>query len=89
MYEVLEATSCATIGSARDLRLSLLCQLYASTQQGLAIRLRSFDELGVFYKEVLDFLVHMDVLERLISPLPGMLSIHCPLTCPPGPPTFT
>lgn len=56
------------------MRLSLLCQLLATTQQGLAIRLRSVDELGVFYKEVLDILVHMDVLERLINPLPGMFS---------------
>jgi len=34
------------------------------------MRLRSIGELGVFYKEVLEVFVHMDVLERLITPLP-------------------
>ncbi|KAG8218913.1 hypothetical protein J3R82DRAFT_4596 [Butyriboletus roseoflavus] len=69
-YDALDTTSYATIGSTRDLRLSLFCQLFTLTQQGLSIRLRSIDELGIFYKEVLDFLVHMDVVERFISPLP-------------------
>lgn len=55
--------------------MSLLCQLCARTQQGLSIRLRSPDGLGVFYKEVLDFLGHMDVIERLISPIAGTLSV--------------
>ncbi|KAF8450221.1 hypothetical protein L210DRAFT_3387413 [Boletus edulis BED1] len=70
VYEALETTSFATIGSTRDLRLCLFCQLLATTRTGLSIRLRTSDELGVFYKEVLDFLGHMDVIERLISPLP-------------------
>ncbi|KAH0840187.1 hypothetical protein J3R83DRAFT_1182 [Lanmaoa asiatica] len=70
IYDALDTTSYTTIGSSRDSRLSLLCQLFTTTQQGLSIRLRSVSELGIFYKEVLDFLVHMDVLERLILPLP-------------------
>jgi hypothetical protein len=46
--------------------------MFAATQYGLSIRLRSAVEIGVFYKEVLDFLMRMDVIERLIYPLPGM-----------------
>ena len=77
MHEALDATSYGTIDSTRDLRLSLFCQLFATTQQGLSIRLRSSDGIGVFYKEVLDFLGHMDVLERLVSPISGTHSIYC------------
>ncbi|KAG9317720.1 hypothetical protein JVU11DRAFT_1936 [Chiua virens] len=71
-YEALDTTY-STISTIRDVRLSLVCQLFATTHQGFSIRLRSVDELGVFYKEVLDCLVHMDVIERLIAPLPVLV----------------
>ncbi|KAH7887473.1 hypothetical protein F5I97DRAFT_1966044 [Phlebopus sp. FC_14] len=68
--DAFDAPSTSTIASSRDMRLALLSQLFACTQQGLAIRLKSVDNLGVFYKEVLDFLMRMDVIERLICPTP-------------------
>jgi hypothetical protein len=70
IYGALDTTSHATIGATRDMRLTLFSQLFATTRQGLSIRLRSASELGVFYKEVLDFLIHMDSFEHLICPLP-------------------
>jgi hypothetical protein len=57
------------------MRLTLVSQLFVTTQQGLSIRLQSLSEIGFFYKEVLDFLMQMDVFERLIYPLPSMSSI--------------
>lgn len=77
MHEALDATSYATIGSTRDFRLSLLCQLFANTRQGLSTRLRSPEELGAFYKAVVDFFGYMDVVERLIFPIAGTLSVYC------------
>ncbi|KAF9238844.1 hypothetical protein BU15DRAFT_75065 [Melanogaster broomeanus] len=71
IYGALGTTSHTTIGASRDMRLTLFSQLFATTQQGLSIRLRSASGLGVFYKEVLDFLLHMDAFEQLICPLPS------------------
>ncbi|KAG0703888.1 hypothetical protein DFH29DRAFT_1040372 [Suillus ampliporus] len=70
IHDAIDTTSVATIGAGRDMRLTLISQMFAATQYGLSIRLRSADEIGVFYKEVLDFLMRMDVIERLIYPLP-------------------
>ncbi|KIK98214.1 hypothetical protein PAXRUDRAFT_134672 [Paxillus rubicundulus Ve08.2h10] len=70
IYDALDTTSHATIGASRDMRLTLVSQLFVTTQKGLSIRLRSLSEIDVFYKEVLDFLMQMDVFERLIYPLP-------------------
>jgi hypothetical protein len=72
IHDAIDTTSMATIGAGRDMRLTLISQMFAATQYGLSIRLRSAGEIGVFYKEVLDFLMRMDVIERLIYPLPGM-----------------
>jgi len=79
LHDAIDTTSVATIGAGRDMRLTLISQLFATTQFGLSIRLRSSEEIGIFYKEVLDFLMRMDVIERLIYPLPGMHSYHSPL----------
>ncbi|KIJ20469.1 hypothetical protein PAXINDRAFT_67476 [Paxillus involutus ATCC 200175] len=70
IYDALDTTSYATISACRDMRLTLVSQLFVTTQQGLSIRLQSLSEIGFFYKEVLDFLMQMDVFERLIYPLP-------------------
>lgn len=70
IHDAIDTTSMATIGAGRDMRLTLISQMFAATQYGLSIRLRSAEEIGVFYKEVLDFLMRMDVIERLIYPLP-------------------
>lgn len=70
IYDAIDTTSMATIGAGRDMRLTLISQMFAATQYGLSIRLRSGEEIGEFYKEVLDFLMRMDVIERLIYPLP-------------------
>lgn len=72
IHDAIDTTSMATIGAGRDMRLTLISQMFAATQYGLSIHLRSAEEIGVFYKEVLDFLMRMDVIERLIYPLPGM-----------------
>jgi hypothetical protein len=72
IHDAIDTTSVATVGAGRDMRLTLISQLFATTQYGLSIHLRSSEEIGVFYKEVLDFLMRMDVIERLIYPLPGM-----------------
>lgn len=71
IHDAIDTTSMATIGAGRDMRLTLISQMFAATQYGLSIRLRSAVEIGVFYKEVLDFLMRMDVIERLIYPLPA------------------
>ncbi|OAX43229.1 hypothetical protein K503DRAFT_708912 [Rhizopogon vinicolor AM-OR11-026] len=70
IHDAIDTTSVATIGAGRDMRLTLISQLFATTHYGLSIRLRSSEEIGIFYKEVLDFLMRMDVIERLIYPLP-------------------
>ncbi|KAG1755346.1 hypothetical protein EDB19DRAFT_1924731 [Suillus lakei] len=70
IHDAIDTTSMATIGAGRDMRLTLISQMFAATHYGLSIRLRSSEEIGVFYKEVLDFLMRMDVIERLIYPLP-------------------
>ncbi|KAH7931166.1 hypothetical protein BV22DRAFT_998664 [Leucogyrophana mollusca] len=70
IHEAIDASSIATIGSGRDMRLTLISQIFATTQKGLSIRMHSLADIGEFYKEVLEYLMKMDTLERLIYPLP-------------------
>ncbi|KAH7912970.1 hypothetical protein BJ138DRAFT_1147165 [Hygrophoropsis aurantiaca] len=70
IHEAINASSISSIGSGRDMRLTLVSQIFATTRQGLSIRLHSLEEIGEFYKEVLEYLMKMDTLERLIYPLP-------------------
>ncbi|EGO02210.1 hypothetical protein SERLA73DRAFT_178032 [Serpula lacrymans var. lacrymans S7.3] len=75
IHDAIDSSSLSTIGAGRDLRLSLLSQIFATTEHGLSIRLLSIGDLGKFYKEILDTLMKMDNLERLASPL-SVLAEH-------------
>ncbi|EIW76212.1 hypothetical protein CONPUDRAFT_168789 [Coniophora puteana RWD-64-598 SS2] len=77
IYEALETSSLASVGLGRDMRLSLVSQIYASTQKALVIHLENLSEIGPFYRDMLNYLMHMDVFERILSPLP-VLAEHEP-----------
>jgi hypothetical protein len=65
---MIDPTSSATVESGRDMRLSLMGQIFEVTEAGLHITFSSKSELGRFYKDVVAVL---DNLLRVISPLPG------------------
>jgi hypothetical protein len=69
---MIDTKSCVTIESVRDMRLSLIGQIFEVTEAGLRIHFSSKLEIDKFYKEVLGVLLKLGDLLRLLSPLPGM-----------------
>jgi hypothetical protein len=69
---MIDSSSAVTVESARDMRLSLMGQIFEVTEKGLRIHFSSKSEFDKFYKEVVGVLMELDNLLRLISPLPGM-----------------
>jgi len=69
---MIDSRSSVTVESARDMRLSLIGQIFEVTETGLRIQVFSKSELDKFYKEVLGMLLKLDDLLRLLSPLSGM-----------------
>ncbi|KAI6152303.1 hypothetical protein BKA82DRAFT_4109694 [Pisolithus tinctorius] len=68
VHDAIATTSVATVPLARDMRLMLTSRLLSLTAHGLSLRLQSKNDLGVFYRDVIDFLARMDNLEHLIAP---------------------
>ncbi|KAI6130259.1 hypothetical protein EDD16DRAFT_1077582 [Pisolithus croceorrhizus] len=68
VHDAIPTTSVATVPLARDMRLMLTSRLLALTTHGLSLKLQSKNDLAILYRDMTDFLVRMDNLERLITP---------------------
>ncbi|KIM74996.1 hypothetical protein PILCRDRAFT_689319 [Piloderma croceum F 1598] len=67
---VIGSSSCATVGSGRDVRLALMGQILELAESGLRIYLPSKLDIDKFYQDVIDVLIKSDELQVLISALP-------------------
>ena len=78
---VIGSSSCATVESARDVRLALMGQILELAESGFRIYLSSKSDIDEFYQDVVDVLIKSDKLQVLISALPGVYNVVLASVC--------